>query len=112
MSRGKESLPGGDGGVGCENVGRRDDLQRRIKIEFLVDNSSADPFQREKRRVAFVHVEDFRLDPKRVERFDPADPEHDLLAHPHFLIAAVKLRGDQAIFGVVFRKCRCREGTD
>src|SRR4029453_4668182 len=35
--------------------------------------------------------------------FHAADPEHDFLAHPHFLIAAVKLGGDEAVFGVVFQ---------
>ncbi len=53
--------------------------------------------------MTFVHVENLRIDPERVQCFDAADAEHDFLTHPHFLIAAVKLRGDQAIFGVVFR---------
>ena len=61
-------------------------------------------FEREKSRVAFVHVEHFRVDAERAERFHSADAEHDLLAHPHFQIAAVKLRRDQTIFGVVLRR--------
>ena len=53
--------------------------------------------------MAFVHVEDFRLDPERVERIDAANTEHDLLAHSHFEVAAVKLGGDESIFRVVLR---------
>ena len=41
---------------------------------------------------------------ERAERFHPADAEDDLLAHPHFQIAAVKFRGDQAILRRVLRR--------
>ena len=69
-------------------------------------------FEREESRVALVHVKDFRVDSERAERFHAADAEHDLLADAHFEIAAVKLRGDQTIFGVVLRRCRCRADKD
>ena len=58
---------------------------------------------RQKRRVAFVHVENFRPDSDLVQRPHAADAEDDFLAHPHFEIAAVKLGGDQPIFRVVLR---------
>ena len=53
--------------------------------------------------MSFVHVKHVRLDAERAERFHAADAEHDFLAHAHLEIAAIKLRGDQAVFGVVFR---------
>ena len=95
-----------------EDIGRGDDLQRGIKIEFFLDDVEADPLEREEGRVPFVHVEDARVDPERVERFHAADAEDDLLAHPHFQIAAVKFRGDQSIFRRVLRRCRYRAGKD
>src|SRR5205085_7164086 len=98
-----------DGRVGCENVRRSDDLERRIKIEFSLDHFPADALEREKRRVALVHVKNFRVDLERLERFHAADAEQDLLPHSHFLIAAVKLGGDEAVFGVVFRNVGVEE---
>ena len=53
--------------------------------------------------MAFVHVKHVRLDSERGERFDSADPEHDLLTHPHLEIASVKLSGDQSVFCAVLR---------
>ena len=45
-----------------EDIGRGDDLQRGIKIEFLLDDVEADPFEREEGRMPFVHVKDARVD--------------------------------------------------
>ena len=90
--------------VGGEDIGRRDHLECGIKIEMLLHDSQPDSFERKEGRVAFVHVEDFRLDAERAERFHAANAEHHFLAHPHFEIAAVELRGDQTILGVVFRR--------
>ena len=98
--------------VSGEDIGRGHDLEGGIKIELLLYNSQADAFEREEGRVALVHVEDLRVDPERAERFHAADAEHDLLAHPHFEIAAVELRRDQAIFRRVLRRCRYRAGKD
>ena len=89
--------------MGGKNVGRGDDLERGIKIQFLIDHFAANPLKREKGRVAFIHMENFRLDTERVERLDAADPEHDFLTHSHLLIAAVKLGRDQSVFGIIFR---------
>ena len=41
--------------------------------------------------------------PSARERLYAANAEHDLLTHPHLLVAAVKLGGNQSVFGVVFR---------
>src|SRR5690349_18789438 len=84
----------GDWRVSGKNVGRRDDLKRRIKIEFLVGDVATNSFEREKRRMPFVHMIDIRFNPECAKRSNAADAEDDLLAHPHFLIPAVKLSGD------------------
>ena len=86
-----------------ENICRRDHLKRRVKIELLLHDIETDALQREERRMPLVHVEHVRLNAERGERFDAADPEHYLLAHPHFEVAAVKLGGDQSVLGAVFR---------
>src|SRR6266705_5315893 len=95
-------VAGGHWRMRAENVRRGHDLERRIKLEFFLNDLPANALQREKRRVALVHVENFRVDLQRFQSFHAANAEHDFLAHPHFLIAAVKLGRDQAIFGVVF----------
>jgi hypothetical protein len=89
--------------VSGEDVGRCDYLERRIKIELLLDNVEANAFEREKRRVPFVHMKHIRFDPESAQRFDAADSEHDFLAHPHFQVSAIKLSGDQSVFSAVFR---------
>ena len=88
--------------MGGENIRRRHDLQRRIKFEFFLHDFAANALQREKGRMAFVHMENFRIDPERFERFYTANAEHDFLPHPHFLVTAIKLGGDEPIFGIVF----------
>ena len=102
VARGHRRMSGKD-------IGRCDDLERGIKIEFLLDDVESDAFEREKRGVPFVHVKHFGFDPERVQRFHPADPEHDFLAHPHLQVAAIKLSGEQSILGAVLRECRYRE---
>ena len=51
----------------------------------------------------FVHVKHIRLDAERAQRFYAANAEDDLLAHPHFQIAAIKLGGNQPVLRAVFR---------
>ena len=87
-----------------ENVRRSRDLQRGIEIQLLLDDVASDALEREKGRVAFVHVEDFGVDAERAERFDATDAKHDLLAHSHLEIAAIKLRGNETILRAVFRR--------
>src|SRR6266404_5606289 len=87
----------------AKNVGGRDDLKCRIKIELFLHDIETDPLQREESRVALVHVKHVRLDTECAERFHAADPEHDLLTHPHLEIAAIKLGSDQSVFAAVFR---------
>src|SRR5436305_668594 len=51
----------------------------------------------------------FQIELERFERFHAADAEQDLLPHSHFLIAAVKLGGDEAVFDVIFRNVGVEE---
>src|ERR1044071_3152942 len=53
----KGVVSGGHWRVSGENIRRRDQLKRGIKIEALLD-AQPDPFEREERRMAFVHVKD------------------------------------------------------
>src|SRR5919204_2445113 len=53
--------------------------------------------------MSLVHVKHVRLDTQRAERFDATNPKHDLLAHAHFEVAAVKLGSNQSILGAIFR---------
>ena len=85
-----------------EYVRRRYDLKRGIKIELPLDNVETNAFEREERRVPFVHVKYVRRDAQRGQRFDAADPEHDFLTHPHFEVATIKLGGDPPVLGTVF----------
>src|SRR5437660_5287122 len=90
-------------GVGGENIGGRCDLKGGVKTELLLRDEPPNPLEAEKGGVAFVHVENVRLDPERAQGVDAADTEHDLLSHSHFEVAAVKLGGDESIFRVVLR---------
>ena len=54
-------------------------------------------FEREKGRVAFVHVIDGGLQTQGLQRAIAADAEQDLLADAHLAVAAVELVGDVAI---------------
>src|SRR5216110_1367170 len=85
-----------------EYVRRRYDLKRGIKIELPLDNVETNAFEREERRVPFVHVKYVRRDAQRGQRFDAADPEDDFLTHPHFEVATIKLGGDPPVLGTVF----------
>src|SRR5438045_4074772 len=89
--------------VGGKNIGGRCDLKGGVKTEFLLRDEPSNALEAEKGGVAFVHVENVRLDPERAQGIDAADAEHDLLSHSHFEVAAVKLGGDKSIFRVVLR---------
>src|SRR5205085_5850570 len=89
--------------VSGENVGRRSDLKGGVKTEFLFRDEPPNPLEAEKGGVAFVHVENVRLDSERAQSVDAADTEHNLLSHSHFEVATVKLGGDESIFRVVLR---------
>src|SRR5947199_1465680 len=89
--------------VGGKNIGGRCDLKGGVKTEFLLRDEPSNALEAEKGGVAFVHVENVRLDPERAQGIDAADAEHDLLSHSHFEVATVKLGGDESIFRVVLR---------
>ena len=50
-----------------------------------------------------IHVKHVRLDSESSEHFHASNTQHDLLAHAHLEIAAVKLRGDAPVLRAVLR---------
>src|SRR5690349_20837153 len=85
-----------------EDICRSGHLKGGIEIELFLRHEPPNPLQPEEGGVSLVHMKDFRLNPEDVERVDPANSEHDFLAHSHFKVAAVELGGDEPIFAVVF----------
>src|SRR6266446_4437084 len=77
--------------VGGENVGGSCDLKGGVKTELLLRDEPPNPLEAEKGGMAFVHVENVRLDPERAQGVNAANTEHDLLSHSHFEVATVKL---------------------
>ena len=95
---GKGVIAGRDGRVRGEDIAGRDDLERGAEIELVFGDLAADQLQGKEGGVAFIHVVHGRRDAHRIQRVHAADAEHDLLLYPHLLVAAVKLRRDQAVF--------------
>ncbi len=83
--------------VSCKNEARRGHIARFGEGEIVLFREPANPFHREERGVALVHVIDRRLQAQRLQRAMPADAEQDFLLQAHLQIAAVKLIGDIAI---------------
>ena len=71
------------------------------KSSLCARTKCRDALQTQERRVALVHVVDGRLEAQRRQRAGAAHAEHDFLADAHFQVAAVELRGDGAVLGVV-----------
>ena len=76
--------------------------QRRAEIQLVRAHEMPDALQPQERGVALVHVVHRRLQAQRRQRAGAAHAEHDFLADAHLQIAAVELRGDGAVLGVVF----------
>ena len=92
----------GNGGMGGEHRSRPGRLNRFIKGQVAILNKLTDAFQAEEPGVSFVGVEDLCGYADRSQRLDAAHAEHDFLAHPVFLSAAVETIGDSAAVGIVF----------
>ncbi len=95
-----------------EDIRRRDNLQRGIEIEFLLDHDEANPFEREESRVAFVHVKHFRVDSSALSAFTPPMPRTISWRIRISRSPPYKFRGDQAIFRRCSPACRCRADKD
>jgi hypothetical protein len=63
----KSVVPCWQWSVGGENVGGSCDLKGGVKTELLLRDEPPNPLEAEKGGVAFVHVENVRLDPKRAQ---------------------------------------------
>ena len=84
-----------------ENARRRDDLERGAEIELVRAHEMARALQPEERGVTLVHVVNRRFEAQRRQRAGTAHAQDDLLADAHLQVAAVELRGDGAVLGVV-----------
>lgn len=80
-----------------------------VEGEPVVLDPHADDFERCERRVPLVHVNDAGVDPQGGQGTDAADPQHDLLADPGAVIAAVQPGGQLAVFVTVFRNVRVEQ---
>ena len=94
-------------GVGGEEAAGAHRLDRLVEAQPPVD-PFADPFEPEEAGVALVGVEHLRVDVEGPQRPNATDAEHDLLAQPVFLVAAVEAVGDGDRLGRV----RCDVGVE
>ncbi len=79
-----------------EHGGRGDRLERGVELE-AVGHQLAAALEHGERRVALVDVPHGWRQAERAQRTHAAHAEHQLLAHPRLLIAAVELVGDHAL---------------
>jgi len=86
-----------------EHARRRHRLAGGLEGDPALLHQHADPLQAQEGRMPLVHVVDVRGDAQGFQGPHPADAEEDLLANPHFLVAAVELAGDLAVLGGVLR---------
>ena len=77
-----------------EDAAGGDRLQGLDEGKFFPGHQHPDPLQPQECRVPLVHVKNRRLDAHRVECPHPTDAQHDLLPHPHVVVAPVQLVGD------------------
>ena len=86
-------VPGRDGRVRREDRRRAQPLERLVLVDALVLDELAQPLELEEGRMAFVEVEDGRVEPELAQHADTAHAEHDLLAQPVLAVAAVERVG-------------------
>ncbi len=101
---------GRHGGVGGEQPAGPDGFDGLGERQALL-GPFADPFEPEEPGMTLVRVEHLRREPERPQRPDAADAEHDLLAQPVLLVAAVQAVGDRDRLPADSRARSCRAGT-
>ncbi len=86
-------------------------LGQRLRLGegFAGGHFFADQFQREKRRVAFVHVERGRLDAQRAQQPHAADAQQNFLHDARGAVAAINAAGQVAEMLLVFRQVRVQQ---
>ena len=93
-----------------ENVARTRRFERLFEAELVVAHQKPHLLERQKCRVALIHVEHGGLPPHRFESAHAADAKHNLLADAFIDIAAVKRIGDIAILRQnIFRDIRIEQ---
>ena len=86
-----------------------DDLPGRGEVHPPGPDDRPDALQGQEGRVALVDMVDPGLQAQRLQRDHSADPQDDLLADPHVLVAAIQIRGDRPIRRGVLRVIRVQE---
>ena len=84
-----------------ENVVGTAGFKGFVETESLFFDQKAHAFDRQERRVAFIHVPHGGLQAETMERPQAADSQHDFLADASHCVAAVQLGGDLAVLGVI-----------
>ncbi len=95
-------MPAGTGVCVVKTLLARAASSAFVEAEPGVAHEDAHLLERQKGRVAFVHVEDGGLEAQRLERAHAADAQHDLLPDARIVIAAVERIGDVAILRQTF----------
>ena len=93
MSGGNASNPAGTGVCVVEHVRPHRRLSRGAELRPRRLHELSNPLQGQERGVALVEVAHRGLDPQRLQRPHPADPEDHLLPEAHLLVAAVQRVG-------------------
>ena len=81
-------------------------MERLDEGKLFAGDQHPDPLQPKEGGVAFVHMENRRLEAHGIQGLHPADAENDLLPDPHVMVAAVELVGDVPVIrGVGGKVC-------
>src|SRR5205823_1157821 len=83
-------IAGGDGGVGGEDVGGRDEFEGFVEGKFLFFHEHVNAFNGEKGGVALVHVADGGFVFQGSQGAHAADAQKNFLPDAHVLVATVK----------------------
>ncbi len=86
-----------------ENGGARDDFQCNVQADFFLFNDLCQAFQARKGTMPFIHVNDFGLDPHRLQGAHAADSQQHLLGQPDLGFGRVKPRRDLPVLRRVFQ---------
>ena len=93
-SGGKRSMPAGTGVWVVNTLPAAARSRASEKVRPSSRNELPDLLQADERGVPLVDVPDRRPEPQELQRAQPSDAEHDLLADAHLLVAAVQARRD------------------
>ncbi len=94
----------------CKNIVGARRFQSFFKAHPVRFHQIPDALQREEGRMAFIHVIDRWRIAQSFQRPQSANPQNNLLANPHVMIAAIKLISNvPMILTVVLRNIRIQK---